>query len=106
MDKGINSLSTSKTVYKRTNFENGKRKTITYTKEIDKDGKVIEQAKEETENEKGEKTVRFIDDMSELFKEKQNVEAKQIGEKSEKKAETDEKKSKSEDDKTETGVCA
>jgi hypothetical protein len=68
LGQGKDSFSVSKNVYKRTTFDNGKRKSITYTKKVDADGKVDEQAKEEMEDENGEKRVKYIDDIEEYFK--------------------------------------
>jgi len=82
--QGKQAFSTSKSVYKRTTYEDGKRKTLTYTRSVDPEGKVDEQAKEELEDEKGEKKVIYYDNIDEYFKKEklqgqQDSAGKQLG---------------------------
>lgn len=82
--QGKQSFSTSKSVYKRTTYEDGKRKTLTYTRKVDPEGKLDEKAKEEVEDEKGEKKVTYFDNIDQYFKKEklqgqQGSESKQLG---------------------------
>jgi len=58
----------SKTVKKHTRVEDGKRTTITETKTVNPDGKVLREIKEETDDGKGNHQVRYLDALPDNFK--------------------------------------
>ena len=51
----------SKKVVKHTRIENGQRRTITETKTVEPDGRVDKEIKEEVDDGKGNKQVRYLD---------------------------------------------
>jgi curved DNA-binding protein CbpA len=56
-------IEMSKNLHKRTKVENGVRTTITEMTKVNPDGTVDKEIKEEVEDEKGHKTVRYLDEL-------------------------------------------